>query len=338
MIYLPILVFIGFALQIFSQTCSEDGVCVNDDVEIPRGANTEGRPSVEAGCVDRHPRCDEFVRDDQCTINPGWMIVNCASGCNACHLLDRNVRCDRNFLNMSTTPALFSGSLETMFQRIVKNEKHEWGDVVIHSMDPWIVTFDNFMSDAETTAIISAVKKWERSTDTGAMNKYGEAGRKLSTGRTSSNAWCREECENTPNVRSVIDKIEHVTQIPYINYESFQILRYENNQFYNAHHDSSETQKTLACGARILTMFLYLSDVEEGGETCFPTLNICVKPKRGRALLWPSVHSNDPFHIDQRTLHEAKPVIKGTKYAANSWIHMYNFRIPNLWGCTGAFD
>jgi prolyl 4-hydroxylase len=42
--------------------------------------------------------------------------------------------------------------------------------------------------------------------------------------------------------------------------------------------------------------------------------------------------------IDIRTIHEAKPVIKGLKYAANSWIHLYDFSTANLWGCTGSFD
>jgi hypothetical protein len=31
-------------------------------------------------------------------------------------------------------------------------------------------------------------------------------------------------------------------------------------------------------------------------------------------------------------------LVSGTKYAANSWIHSYNFEKSNLWGCTGAFD
>jgi prolyl 4-hydroxylase len=82
---------------------------------------------------------------------------------------------------------------------------------------------------------------------------------------------------------------------------------------------------------------LYLSDVEEGGETAFPKLNIAVKPKKGRALLWPSTLDFDPENIDHRTTHEAKPVIKGRKFAANSWIHMYDFTTPNLWGCTGIY-
>ncbi len=28
----------------------------------------------------------------------------------------------------------------------------------------------------------------------------------------------------------------------------------------------------------------------------------------------------------------------GTKFAANSWIHLYDYAKPNLWGCTGSFD
>jgi hypothetical protein len=79
-------------------------------------------------------------------------------------------------------------------------------------------------------------------------------------------------------------------------------------------------------------------DVEEGGETDFPRLGIAVKPKRGRALLWPSTLNANPELQDPRTHHQAKPVIRGTKYAANSWIHLYNYAQPNLWGCTGSFD
>ena len=97
-------------------------------------------------------------------------------------------------------------------------------------------------------------------------------------------------------------------------------------------------QKLLSCGPRILTFFLYLSDVEEGGETVFPTLDIKVKPKRGRALIWPSVKSDSPEEQDPRTVHAAAAVLKGKKYAANAWIHLYDFAKSNLWGFTGAFD
>lgn len=54
-------------------------------------------------------------------------------------------------------------------------------------------------------------------------------------------------------------------------------------QYYRVHHDMypHPHHKELGAGPRTLTVFLYLSDVEEGGETGFPKLNISVEPKKG---------------------------------------------------------
>ena len=70
--------------------------------------------------------------------------------------------------------------------------------------------------------------------------RFGETGRKLSAGRTSSNAWCRQPCLDNPHVQSVMRKIEEVTRVPSENYENFQVLRYEQGQRYNVHHDMGE--------------------------------------------------------------------------------------------------
>lgn len=137
----------------------------------------------------------------------------------------------------------------------------------------------------------------------------------------------------------MVARIAEVTRVPSVNFESFQILRYEVGQFYGPHHDNGGPSDALKpAGPRILTFFLYLSDVDEGGETNFPGLKISVKPKKGRAVLWPSTLNQIPDRIDRRTSHEARPVTKGIKYGANSWIHLYNYRVPNLWGCTGTFS
>lgn len=145
-----------------------------------------------------------------------------------------------------------------------------------------------------------------------------------------------------------------------MNYENFQVLRYQTGQFYRTHHDMSPGDNQLACGPRILTFFLYLSDVDEGGGTNFPNVDVTVVPKRGSAVLWPSVKNEDPTRQDIRTRHQvgvggggadgpkghsptphtllqALPVEKGLKFAANAWIHLYNYKTPNHWGCTGAF-
>lgn len=75
----------------------------------------------------------------------------------------------------------------------------------------------------------------------------------------------------------------------------------------------------------------------EGGETHFTRLNISVKPKKGRALVWPSVLNEDPSLSDMRMYHEARPVKNGIKLAANHWIHQFDSKNENLWGCSGSF-
>lgn len=170
----------------------------------------------------------------------GWMTVNCPLSCNRCDLRDPKVRCDRARLNIATEPIYKSGDLDDMFSHIEEDFGDRYG-VTIVSRDPWIVTFDNFVSDEEVTAIIESVEgHWERSTDTGQTNAFGETGRVLSSSRTSINAWCRYRCENDPHVQRVSQKIAEITRIPTENYESFQILQYEVGQYYRPHHDSSE--------------------------------------------------------------------------------------------------
>ena len=70
-----------------------------------------------------------------------------------------------------------------------------------------------------------------------------------------------------------------------------------------------------------MTIFLYLSDVEDGGGTNFPALDLTVDPVKGRALIWPSVLNHKPSDLDLRVLHQALPAVKGTKYGANVWLH-----------------
>ena len=56
-------------------------------------------------------------------------------------------------------------------------------------------------------------------------------------------------------------------------------------------------------------------------------------PAKGMAILWPSVLSADVLATDERTHHEALPVVRGVKYAANFWIHLYDFQSFHALGC-----
>ena len=64
---------------------------------------------------------------------------------------------------------------------------------------------------------------------------------------------------------------------------------------------------------RFLVFIMYLSDVEEGGETSIPRYNIKCKPKAGRLLMFP------PFWTHP---HQGEQVIKGTKYIMMTYLHM----------------
>ena len=138
--------------------------------------------------------------------------------------------------------------------------------------------------------------------------------------------------------------------LPVKNQETFQLLRYNEGEFYKAHFDYIEQQGDMPCGARptchiqrhtpaagtrVSTFFLYLNDVEEGGETYFPHVHLKVAPKRGRAVMWSAVPVPSPpahrprFNVELDTLqmhplsrHEALPVVSGVKYGSNKWIHV----------------
>ena len=130
-----------------------------------------------------------------------------------------------------------------------------------------------------------------------------------------------------------MQRVEKITGIPETNSENLQLLRYGHTQFYQTHSDYIPYQLERPCGVRILTFYFYLNDVEEGGGTNFPKLGATVTPKRGRAVLWPSVFDDKPNIKDSRADHQALPVIKGVKYGANAWIHMRDFKTPNSKGC-----
>lgn len=71
-------------------------------------------------------------------------------------------------------------------------------------------------------------------------------------------------------------------------------------------------------GNRIATVLIYLSTVD-GGATVFPHIGVRVEPRAGQAVFWHNLdESGQPI---PRTLHAACPVISGSKWVANKWIH-----------------
>jgi prolyl 4-hydroxylase len=214
------------------------------------------------------------------------------------------------------------------------NPRIQIAENVIHD-GPWVVTLDDVLSEAECNRLIElgAQLGYARSLDVGEMQFDGTYGSYLNQFRTSTNAWCTDECYNDEQVQAAHVRIEQLTGIPTNNSEYWQLLKYEETQEYMQHHDLIEHQIDREPGVRILTIFLYLNNVEAGGGTHFNNLNITVTPKLGQVLIWPSVLDENPDARDPRTHHQALPVEKGIKYGANAWVHQRDFKTSHHSGC-----
>lgn len=188
--------------------------------------------------------------------------------------------------------------------------------------------------------MISLAKK-ELKRSAVADNESGES--KLSEVRTSSGMFITKAKDAI--VAGIEDKIASWTFLPKENGEDIQVLRYEHGQKYDPHFDYFADKVNIARGGhRVATVLMYLSDVEQGGETVFPNAEepprhksshskddlsdcakkgIAVKPRKGDALLFFSLH---PSAIpDTLSLHGGCPVIKGEKWSATKWIHVDSF-------------
>ena len=92
-------------------------------------------------------------------------------------------------------------------------------------------------------------------------------------------------------------------------FEEYRIKRYsESVDEFKDHVDVGDHSSA----RRFLVCFLYLNDVESGGETDFPLLDYSVTPKAGRLLIFP------PLWLYR---HAGRPVNSGKKYIIGSYLH-----------------
>ena len=193
--------------------------------------------SVRADCRNRDPLCSFWAVEGECEANPAYMTIQCAPACQSCLKVDIENRCplDENEDNDIYKP----GDLNKMFERVINTEDPEIAklspSVLSQPPDgPWVVSFDSFLTKEEYQVLLKygEVEGYERSTDVGKRQFDGSYDKHESDSRTSSNAWCREQCYEDPVARGVMDKIANLTGIPERNSEHLQLLKYNVGQYY----------------------------------------------------------------------------------------------------------
>lgn len=156
-------------------------------------------------------------------------------------------------------------------------------------------------------------------------------------------------CIQQPFINELSRRVSELLRLPSRNFESNEFVRYEPGQHYVWHSDEYSWKDAkpdavaVLSGPRVLTFFMYLSDVEEGGETAFAgpnratmskvaeaTRRLAVRPKKGKAIMWANM-KEEWRHAQPAAAHTAMPVRRGVKWAATLWVHAAGFRIPELY-------
>jgi prolyl 4-hydroxylase len=129
-----------------------------------------------------------------------------------------------------------------------------------------------------------------------------------STKRTST-TWFKKY----QDVLELLNNAIKLTNMSIYHFEEPQIVRYELGQQFTWHYDYIPQTYQDSSGNRLATLLVYLNDVKNGGATCFKDLNIQIKPKAGKALLFFPCYKDGK--LDDRTLH-AGQVAMDTKWIA----------------------
>ncbi|XP_043272912.1 prolyl 4-hydroxylase subunit alpha-1 isoform X2 [Venturia canescens] len=186
-------------------------------------------------------------------------------------------------------------------------------------LSPRIVIYHDVIYDNEIETLKRmAQPRFKRAT----VQNYKTGELEIANYRISKSAWLQEH--EHPHVAAVSKRVEDMTSLTIDTAEELQVVNYGIGGHYEPHFDFARREETnafksLGTGNRIATVLYYMSDVEQGGGTVFTGINIALWPKKGSAAFWYNLKPNGEG--DYKTRHAACPVLTGSKWVANKWLH-----------------
>lgn len=186
-------------------------------------------------------------------------------------------------------------------------------------LKPDLYIFHDVMGDAEIETIKKlAQPRFRRATVQNSLT--GEL--EIAQYRISKSAWLKEH--EHKHVANVAQRVTDMTGLTMETAEELQVVNYGIGGHYEPHFDFARRDeknafKSLGTGNRIATVLFYMSDVPQGGATVFPAIGAALWPKKGTAAFWFNLHPSGDG--DKLTRHAACPVLAGSKWVSNKWIH-----------------
>ncbi|CAG7657523.1 2OG-Fe(II) oxygenase [Paenibacillus allorhizosphaerae] len=179
--------------------------------------------------------------------------------------------------------------------------------VVSKMEEPLILILDNVLSCKECDALIDLAKhRMQRA-------KIGKS--RVESDIRTSNSMFFEESEDEL-IQKIETRVSELMNIPVSHAEPLQILHYKAGEQYHPHFDYFTAGNVV--NNRISTLVMYLNDVENGGETYFPSLRFAVTPKKGSAVYFEYFYNDN--RLNELTLHAGNPVTIGEKWVATQWM------------------
>lgn len=204
------------------------------------------------------------------------------------------------------------------------------------SWNPRVFFFPDFLDSDRCDAIVRKAKG--SLSPSGLALRPGDLEEDSKDVRTSSGTFLGSSDDPSGALAFVERKMANAAMLPVAFGEAFNVLRYNIGQKYDAHADYFDPKDYGPQESqRIATFLLYLTDVEEGGETMFPyeggrnlegefdftkCIGLTVPPKKGAAILFWSILPNGT--LDNSSVHGSCPVIRGEKWVATKWIRNWD--------------
>uniref|UniRef100_A0A182PPX1 procollagen-proline 4-dioxygenase n=1 Tax=Anopheles epiroticus TaxID=199890 RepID=A0A182PPX1_9DIPT len=161
---------------------------------------------------------------------------------------------------------------------------------------PYIVIYHDVMSDREIERIKQYARpRFRRAT----VQNYKTGELEFANYRISKSAWLKDAEDEM--IRTISRRVEDMTGLTMETAEELQVVNYGIGGHYEPHFDFARREernafKSLGTGNRIATVLFY-----------------------GTAAFWFNLHASG--RGDYATRHAACPVLTGTKWVSNKWIH-----------------